>query len=232
METNKNNKGIIMLIVILALLVVGFGGYLAYDKVIKDNNILDVNNTVNNNNEKKTYILDSTIQKQAYRQGWYSESKELGYIKLGDKEYKVSYFYDAEGGANGAACNKIIIGDKEFDSDIADEIYVIPDDSLLMVHHGSGAWLKVIDSNLNVKFEENNIITIVDQDAEEFINWNEGKITFYRFNNPNDTLIGSNNNPIKLDVCQIEFSFQTNIIKAPKLIRTIDEYSAGIGSRP
>jgi len=42
----ENNKRILVLVVILSLLVVGLGGYIVYDKVLKDNSMSENNNSL------------------------------------------------------------------------------------------------------------------------------------------------------------------------------------------
>lgn len=52
MET-KNNTGLIITIIVLVLIIVGLGGYFVYDKILKDNEVVDNsnNNNISNDNQ-------------------------------------------------------------------------------------------------------------------------------------------------------------------------------------
>lgn len=57
----KSNKGLYVVIIILSLLVVGFGGYFVYDKYLKDDK--DINITNNTNDSK---IVEPKEEKRGY----------------------------------------------------------------------------------------------------------------------------------------------------------------------
>jgi len=71
----KNSKGIIILVVILAILVVGLGGFLVYDKILKDVSSQKDDNKGNNNPERtlekgnfqfKENLSEGTVQVEGY----------------------------------------------------------------------------------------------------------------------------------------------------------------------
>ena len=57
MEKEKNNNGLIALVIVLFLLVLGLGGYIVYDKVLSNDN--ETINNVNNNDEIDTAVLNN-----------------------------------------------------------------------------------------------------------------------------------------------------------------------------
>ena len=60
MENQKNNGGLIALVIILLLLVLGLGGYIVYDKVLR-NNESPINNTTTNVDVKSNNIENNSV---------------------------------------------------------------------------------------------------------------------------------------------------------------------------
>jgi len=68
MEEKKNNKGLIIVVCVLSVLVLALGGFIVYDKVIsksdenpKDNNIVENNGTTETNNEVGEKVEDCSF---------------------------------------------------------------------------------------------------------------------------------------------------------------------------
>lgn len=61
MEDNKKNIGLIIAIVLLSMIVVGIGGYVIYDKVLKDKDNNNENNNINNTEIKSLSITDPVV---------------------------------------------------------------------------------------------------------------------------------------------------------------------------
>ena len=62
----KNNKGLIALVVVLIIMVLGLGGYIVYDKVLVDNTVensnnLDNANNINNDSGTNLYSLSDLV---------------------------------------------------------------------------------------------------------------------------------------------------------------------------
>ena len=53
----ENNKNLIIVIVVLSLLVVGLGGYIVYDKLIKVELQHETNNNQNNNGNNSDKLM-------------------------------------------------------------------------------------------------------------------------------------------------------------------------------
>lgn len=53
---DRKNKGLIVLVIILTILVLGLGGYIVYDKVLSKNNDTNINNNDNDINNNNTDI--------------------------------------------------------------------------------------------------------------------------------------------------------------------------------
>ena len=181
--------------------------YSTYAKDI-DGKVININQYLERlpANDSKEYILDSSKVEQEFMLQWFGESTEYGYIKLDNKEYKVSFVKDSTQA-------KLKIGEKEFDYEPqpGDKLYLISN-YILVVHEGSDAWISVLDSNLNVKLEEKDIIISgYCNSINDFINWEQKVITYYRINNMDKT---------KVDV--YNFNFITNEVSNPKLIKTIE----------
>ena len=71
MENQKNNSGLVALIIVLCLVVLGLGGYIVYDKVLSNNpNNSESINENNNNNSLYNYNLAKRTTDQAVRQGY------------------------------------------------------------------------------------------------------------------------------------------------------------------
>ena len=63
MEEKKSNTSLYIIIVVLCLLVLGLGGYIAYDKIIsnKDTDTKETNNNSNNKTESVNTKEESTL---------------------------------------------------------------------------------------------------------------------------------------------------------------------------
>lgn len=73
MEKEKNNSGLIALLIVLFLLVLGLGGYIVYDKVLRnketpvEKNTSDsdnIENTISENNEEKNNTTTANIEEK------------------------------------------------------------------------------------------------------------------------------------------------------------------------
>ena len=71
MENQKNNGGLITLVIILLLLVLGLGGYIVYDKLLRNNSESNTeSNNATNNTALYNYNLTKRTTNQAISQGY------------------------------------------------------------------------------------------------------------------------------------------------------------------
>ena len=209
----NKNKGIIALIVILSLLVIGLGSYIVYDKFIAktDTNKKKNNENVANNEEKKesniTYQLDSSRQNQEFTFTITIEDsfREFGSIKLGNNTYNLSYEDDV-----------LKIGTKEiFINHGRVGLYILPNTLLIrLINPCEKMKIIQLDFNLNIKYEKDNYFNVDDQ----FVNWQEGLITFYEISDTYDEAFCS-----QLIKQQIQFDFNNSSVSEPSFIEIGEE---------
>ena len=172
-ETNKSggNKG---LIILLILIIIGLAGYIAYDKLVVDNNS-KVETTETGNSNKKETSKEETISekdKQSEEQTKstlfnkeviisnecpdYNCDKELGTFTIGNDTYTASLSLKPENESFVVFDNGKKIGTQDKYSDKFDKIVKIGDDYLAIgtkTGPNIGYSIKIYDSNLNrVKF--------------------------------------------------------------------------------
>lgn len=71
LENQKNNGGLVALVIILFLLVLGLGGYIVYDKLLSNNSKSNTeSNNTTNNTASYSYALTKRTTDQAVRQGY------------------------------------------------------------------------------------------------------------------------------------------------------------------
>lgn len=86
LKNQKNNSGLIALVIVLFLLVLGLGGYLLYDKVLSSKTIAPINDDVTNN---QSVVTNVTLQnKEEVTEGNVTAKVDNGSIKInyGNKE--------------------------------------------------------------------------------------------------------------------------------------------------
>ena len=80
LENQKNNGGLIALVIVLCLLVLGLGGYIIYDKFISlEDNQVENNNTNdvgNNNLDEKVYTMSSVYGLYEHEVGTYGDGNK------------------------------------------------------------------------------------------------------------------------------------------------------------
>lgn len=133
MEESKNNKVLIVLVVILCLVIVGLGGFIVYDKLLKEpvvqeNNKQDETNEENedesNRNENKivdvnlTYIesefVNAKLDKLAYANSMFDKKVDYNSMSLQEKlNYICAIYYD----------NKNIIDEETYFGEDGDFIF-------------------------------------------------------------------------------------------------------------
>lgn len=207
METKENNKGLIVLIFILALLFFGLGGYIVYDKVLNKSE-----NTSNNNNSNKEYFLNSNNSNQEYIFKHSETSKNLGLIKLENKEYEVSYVareisYDGD---------ILKIGNKEISWTGGGEIgiYILPNTLLIRITNNcEETTIELLDFDLNTKYEKDNYYNI----DNEFINWQHGYIKLYQF------IKYAEGACIDLAEYEMKFNFANNTLDNPTFVKNSEK---------
>lgn len=89
----KNNKGLIVLVIVLSVLVVGLGGYIIYDKVFKEPEVKEEKNGVQTEQTKEDSTNNSTIEAEENSQTVYTFkeiSKTDTTIMLGKNTYSLS----------------------------------------------------------------------------------------------------------------------------------------------
>ena len=90
MEKQKNNNGLIVLVIVLSLLVLGLGGYIVYDKVISQEKLTDNSNISQQPQKKLTTeeLLDQLV-------GEWGSCKDNSscYGKIIEKRENGEYYY-------------------------------------------------------------------------------------------------------------------------------------------
>lgn len=119
MEEKKSNTSLYIIIVVLCLLVLGLGGYIAYDKIIsnKDTDTKETNNNSNNKTEsvntKEESTLTGKIDFNDYCPKTGDCKKDIGNINLNNKILKLSV--DIKDVNTENVSGTINLGEKEID---------------------------------------------------------------------------------------------------------------------
>ncbi len=115
MENQKNNTGLIVLVIVLFLLVLGLGGYIIYDKVINKEKPIEQNNIIDQQEESQTeqnsiveqqerLTTDELLDKLTGEWGACKEGSCYGKI-IGKREngeyYYTPYLMWSDGGTSG-----------------------------------------------------------------------------------------------------------------------------------
>lgn len=124
---NKNNKTLIILIIVLALLVIGLGGYVIYDKLLSDNTVNE-NNLNNEENNQNDTNQENNLNEEGIFSNWrgqHLEISEMGGIvptgEVGDVLLTINpdYTFEIEnnatipgGIARGKLFNQAIMGEE------------------------------------------------------------------------------------------------------------------------
>jgi hypothetical protein len=205
----KNNKGLIITIVIISLLVLGVGGYLVYHILLNDKETR-AEEPVNDDKKEREYLLDTAVIR-AYVN--IEEQGELGYIKLGDNSYPIAFIVEdyAEDNYSEPMRGVLTIGEADFVfSDMrfgGVRLSVLPNNHILiqLFSHCYNE-LTIIDSDLRIIFEKDMVPWLeyytpltenIDwndweqsdfAENKEFINWEDAYFIFHEHGTESNTL--------------------------------------------
>lgn len=222
-ETKSNNKGLIIGLVILSLLVVGLGGYIAYDKFISEPMNEEKSDT--DNTGSKNYILDFSKPNQSYRmsidKSQQKEIYQLGYIKLDNKEYKVTY---TPGDPNQDRAipiiNQLKIGDWAISYVNDFNLYLLPNAILFqeLDEYQDHYYLTLVDFDLNGMHGIGDTPDYIStRRGYNMIDWDSKTLTYYQLKN--EVVV---NDVRSATFGEYKVDFSSGVVKAPELIREFE----------
>lgn len=158
MENQKNNNGLIALVIVLFLLVLGLGGYIVYDKVLS-NNETPVNETTNN-----VPSNDDIVEEQLPEWVEYLLNQNITDITY----QKGQLEYDETTGKN--SCTP----EKKMTKEQLKDILIKMTEADLKKYEDSGGrggpcWIGIVVKYNNTKFEIYRNDAIFIEDNEEYI---------------------------------------------------------------
>lgn len=123
---DRKNKGLIVLVIILTVLVLGLGGYIVYDNVLSKNNDTDINSNNSNNdnildndeNGNKSEIITKDELVSLLEGYWYYEMDNSKYLVVFEDNTFRTGMYQTDGGISGNINSANMVDDKIYQLNI------------------------------------------------------------------------------------------------------------------
>lgn len=203
-------KVILFITIVLIVIGLAIGAYFFLEKLFYENG--------------KNYILDSALSNQHFELSAdeIDESgkvMDLGYIKLNNKEYQVTYQLNLESldwlDING----DLTIGDKKFNVDSILSLYLLPD-AILIEEYGNCLSMKftIINKDLNEIVSDLGFYGY-DDHYPDFVDWNKKVVTYYKVIDQS------------MEMEEYQINFAGSKVENPKLIEKIKVTNYGCGGK-
>lgn len=172
----------------------------------------------------KEYLLDSRLSNQFYEISFdiveqTSDVVELGYIRLNNKEYKVSYKLNSESLNMMDIEGELTIEDEKFDVLNGASIYLLPD-AILISDQGNCQHISftIVDENLKEIVSDSGYMSYDDY-LPELVNWNKKVVTYYKVIDKS------------MEMEEYQINFAGSKVENPKLIQKIKVTNYGCGAK-
>lgn len=128
-EKKKSNKGLIVLVVILAILLVGSIGYICYDKIVLDKDINQVLSKTKRDLKASNEEKDKAVKNYKDAVSKIKKLEDKSNVSVDDKNYIISRIHSSDNMNIYAICNEGILyaykGKMYFGSSTGDNFYDI-----------------------------------------------------------------------------------------------------------